>query len=156
MSELSVRVGDAERNKITESLREWYASGHLDQDELNERISRALSAKTRGDLDKVLSNLPVLEGNGERFTLSTIPGSLLLSACALTGTTIPVYALNGAHVTRLDMMIAIGAIALAIALFAVACIAWTRAHDQRISFQQERERAHSLRERELNDRMYRE
>jgi len=153
MSEISLRVGDAERNKVVESLREWYASGHLDTDELNTRIDLALKSKTVAELSIVTTGLPVPEDKHGHFTTSTIPGSLLLVASALTGTAIPVYMLSGANVTRLELMIAIGAIALAIALFVVTCIAWTRAHDQRILDQRERERAHALRERELNDRM---
>jgi Domain of unknown function (DUF1707) len=53
-----MRVGDAERDAAANELREHFASGRLTQDELNERLDRALGAKTRGDLSGLFSDLP--------------------------------------------------------------------------------------------------
>jgi hypothetical protein len=53
-----MRVGDAEREATAAELREHYASGRLTLDELNERLDRAFAAKTRGDLDALMRDLP--------------------------------------------------------------------------------------------------
>jgi hypothetical protein len=53
-----MRVGDAEREATAAELREHYASGRLTLEELNERLDKALAAKTRGDLDALMRDLP--------------------------------------------------------------------------------------------------
>lgn len=53
-----MRVGDAEREAAASELREHYASGRLTLDGLNERIDRAFAAKTRGDLNALMTDLP--------------------------------------------------------------------------------------------------
>jgi hypothetical protein len=53
-----MRVSDAEREAAAAELREHFASGRLDQDELNERLDRAFAAKTRGDLNALFTDLP--------------------------------------------------------------------------------------------------
>lgn len=53
-----MRVGDAEREATAAELREHYASGRLTLDELNDRVDKAFAAKTRGDLDALMRDLP--------------------------------------------------------------------------------------------------
>jgi hypothetical protein len=53
-----MRVGDAEREAAAAELREHYASGRLTLDELNERIDKAFAAKSRGDLNALMTDLP--------------------------------------------------------------------------------------------------
>jgi hypothetical protein len=53
-----IRIGDAEREAAAAELREHFASGRLDQDELNERLSAAFAARTHGDLNAVFTDLP--------------------------------------------------------------------------------------------------
>jgi hypothetical protein len=53
-----IRVSDADRDRVTARLREHFGEGRLTQDELNERISAALNAKTAGDLRRVMMDLP--------------------------------------------------------------------------------------------------
>jgi hypothetical protein len=53
-----LRIADADRDRTVERLRAAAAEGRLDPDELEERVSNALSARTQGDLDAVLSDLP--------------------------------------------------------------------------------------------------
>src|SRR6516164_179046 len=53
-----MRVGDAEREAAAAELREHYASGRLTLDELNERIDKVFAAKTRGDLNVLMTDLP--------------------------------------------------------------------------------------------------
>ena len=53
-----MRVSDAEREAAAAELREHFASGRLDQEELNERLSGAFAARTRGDLNALFTDLP--------------------------------------------------------------------------------------------------
>jgi hypothetical protein len=53
-----IRVSDADRDRVTARLREHFAAGRLTPDELEERISAALHAKTAGDLRHVMADLP--------------------------------------------------------------------------------------------------
>ncbi|HLI43327.1 MAG TPA: DUF1707 domain-containing protein [Acidimicrobiales bacterium] len=60
-----LRIGDAERAAMADTLGRHYADGRLDEEELRERLGRASSAKTAGDLEGLLSDLPRLDGGGE-------------------------------------------------------------------------------------------
>lgn len=53
-----MRVSDAERDKVAARLREHFAEGRLDADELDERLATTLKAKTFGDLHTVMADLP--------------------------------------------------------------------------------------------------
>ena len=53
-----IRISDADRERVTDRLREHYAEGRLSSDELDERITAALNAKTFGDLRPVMADLP--------------------------------------------------------------------------------------------------
>ena len=53
-----IRVSDADRDRVTARLREHFGEGRLTHDELDERISAALNAKTVGDLRRVMADLP--------------------------------------------------------------------------------------------------
>jgi hypothetical protein len=53
-----IRVSDADRERVADRLREHFAQGRLSRDELDERIAAALSAKTFGDLRRVMTDLP--------------------------------------------------------------------------------------------------
>jgi hypothetical protein len=57
-SDEHIRVSDAERNAVAERLSAHYADGRLDQSEFDERVSRTMSAKTRGDLAGLFDDLP--------------------------------------------------------------------------------------------------
>jgi Domain of unknown function (DUF1707) len=53
-----IRVSDADRERVTGRLREHFAEGRLTREELDERITTALNAKTFGDLRRVMADLP--------------------------------------------------------------------------------------------------
>src|SRR5262249_11227339 len=54
-----LRASDADRDRVADALREPYAAGRLSADELDERLTTALSARTLGELNGVLTDLPV-------------------------------------------------------------------------------------------------
>jgi hypothetical protein len=57
-SDQHLRVSDVERNEVVERLSAHFSDGRLDQAEFDERVSRAMTAKTRGDLDGLFDDLP--------------------------------------------------------------------------------------------------
>ena len=60
----SLRVSDAERDETLRILGEHASAGRLTLDELEERSSRALAAKTRGELATLTGDLPREAGQG--------------------------------------------------------------------------------------------
>ncbi len=58
MSAPELRASDAERERVAERLRDAAAEGRLTPDELEERLGRALSAQTRGQLEPTVADLP--------------------------------------------------------------------------------------------------
>ncbi|MFB9838987.1 DUF1707 SHOCT-like domain-containing protein, partial [Actinoallomurus acaciae] len=58
MSAEQLRVGDAERDEVTTALHEHFAQGRLTREELDERLTAALSARTVGDLRAITRDLP--------------------------------------------------------------------------------------------------
>jgi hypothetical protein len=55
-----MRVSDAERTEVADRLARHYADGRLDQAEFDERVSRAMAAKTVGDFQGLFDDLPDL------------------------------------------------------------------------------------------------
>ncbi len=52
-----LRVSDAEREAATGQLAEHFAAGRLDQAEFDDRVGRAMSARTRADLNGLFADL---------------------------------------------------------------------------------------------------
>jgi uncharacterized membrane protein len=53
-----IRASDADRDRVTTRLQERFAAGRLTRDELDERITAVLHAKTFGELRPPLADLP--------------------------------------------------------------------------------------------------
>jgi hypothetical protein len=56
--ESEMRVGDAERSAIADRLAHHFSEGRLDAAEFNDRLDRAMQAKTMADLTGLLADLP--------------------------------------------------------------------------------------------------
>jgi hypothetical protein len=56
-----IRASDADRDRVAALLREHHAAGRLTTDEVRERLDRALEARTLGDLDALMTDLPHLD-----------------------------------------------------------------------------------------------
>ena len=54
----ATRIGDAEREAAAQELGDHFAAGRLAIEELHERLSLVLSAQTRGQLIRVMADLP--------------------------------------------------------------------------------------------------
>jgi hypothetical protein len=64
-----VLASDAERERAVQALRSHYASGRLDPQELERRVERAYGAPSRGELRRLLADLPRPHGHrlSQRF-----------------------------------------------------------------------------------------
>jgi hypothetical protein len=69
-----VRASDLERDAATHRLQAAFAEGRLDDTEFDERMRAALTARTRGQLDELLTDLP-----------SSVAGSPGTSVTPVTG-----------------------------------------------------------------------
>ena len=56
-----IRASDADRDRVATMLREHHAAGRLSAEEFHERMERALDAKTLGELDELLTDLPAID-----------------------------------------------------------------------------------------------
>jgi hypothetical protein len=58
MSRDEMRAGDSERQAVAEQLKAALDEGRLDLHEYDERLQRTYAAKTYGDLDSLVTDLP--------------------------------------------------------------------------------------------------
>jgi hypothetical protein len=91
MSEPALLASDAERDAAAERLRRAAGEGRLAPEELEQRLGVALGARTRGELDAVVADLPAARRRRKRATRrSDLPvylavSLLLVAIWALTG-----------------------------------------------------------------------
>jgi hypothetical protein len=69
-SEARIRASDADRDRAAAALREHLAAGRLTLEEFDERLDRAYAAKTLGELDEIMADLPTTD-------LGRLPGDSL-------------------------------------------------------------------------------
>ena len=90
-----LRASDADRERVVDDLRDHAADGRISTDELEDRIAAALDARTFGELDGLVADLPRRPGRrpsaaarrGFREHLRTyvMVMALLVAIWALTG-----------------------------------------------------------------------
>jgi hypothetical protein len=56
-----MRASDADRERIVNLLREHHAEGRLDIEEFHDRLNAAYAAKTIGDLEALLADMPGID-----------------------------------------------------------------------------------------------
>jgi hypothetical protein len=54
----NLRAGDHDRDAVADILREQHLAGRLATDEFQERLDRCYAAKTYGELDELVADLP--------------------------------------------------------------------------------------------------
>jgi hypothetical protein len=60
-----MRVSHAERTEVADRLSKHYGDGRLDEEEFNERLDRAMNAKTQADLNGLFADLPATSEPGK-------------------------------------------------------------------------------------------
>ncbi len=86
-----MRASDDDRERVTERLRQAAAEGRLLGHELEERIARALRARTYGELDETVSDLPGTPAKRSRSR--QLARSHPVAAVAIVGATALVVAM---------------------------------------------------------------
>lgn len=87
-----LRVGDAERSRVCDELSQHFSLGRLDAEELEERLNRAMSARTLGDLARLTRDLPAdaprpsapLPVPTQRSAVSAVVAALVLVGSLMT------------------------------------------------------------------------
>jgi hypothetical protein len=62
----SLRVGDKERDGVSEILRQRHLEGRLEVGEFHDRLDRCLTAKTYAELDELIADFPGEEAPSSR------------------------------------------------------------------------------------------
>jgi len=88
-SDQHIRVSDAERAEVADRLAVHYGDGRLDRAEFDERVARAMSAKTRADLNGLFDDLPDLEGPGGAYGAGPAAGGGPSAPGGVSGPTTP-------------------------------------------------------------------
>jgi hypothetical protein len=60
-SDPRMRASDTDRDRTASLLREHHAEGRLNAEEFHERLDRAFAARTLGELDELLADLPAID-----------------------------------------------------------------------------------------------
>lgn len=68
-----MRASDAERERVAERLRDAVAEGRLDMEEFDQRLDAAYRARTHGDLEPLVRDLPAPAGPGA--TVAPVSGA---------------------------------------------------------------------------------
>jgi hypothetical protein len=55
-----LRASDQDRERVATEIREHFAAGRLDEDELNDRVEATYAARTIGELNALRADLPAL------------------------------------------------------------------------------------------------
>jgi Domain of unknown function (DUF1707) len=69
----AMRVSNAERTEVADRLSKHYGDGRLDEEEFNERLDRAMKAKTQADLQGLFADLPDLPGTEKSREVIPMP-----------------------------------------------------------------------------------
>jgi hypothetical protein len=112
----SLRVADHDREAVGDILREQHLAGRLDTDEFQQRLDRAMAARTYADLDQLVADFPREEDEAR----SPSGGTWRWAPFALVPLIVLIVALGagGGHPFWL---------AIPLFLFVVRPLAWRRA-----------------------------
>ena len=70
----AIRASDQDRDAVAQRLQQAFAERRLDDDEFDERMRAALTAKTSADLDRLTSDLPAGSADGAPAVPAAAPG----------------------------------------------------------------------------------
>jgi hypothetical protein len=113
-----LRASDADRERVVRRLHTATTEGRLSAEDLDERLHRALTALTYGDLDAVLEDLP--DPRPERGRASGGRGERRPAARPTVGS----WALTAGRANPLLLFVMIPIVATAGAMLLAAAITW--------------------------------
>ena len=116
----SLRASDADRDAVVDRLREAAGEGRLEPDELEQRVDRALRARTYGDLAELLADLP---GDGRVLSPRAGRRTSPVARAAMLGAGLLVAVIVAFAVVALVAMLVLAVAAwwIAIVLFCLVC-----------------------------------
>ena|SRR5947209_14344892 len=79
----AIRASDGERDQVADRLREAAAEGRLLAEEFEHRLARALRARTLGELDQLVVDLPHRRPSGRRLAPRSPMAMVALGGAAL-------------------------------------------------------------------------
>jgi len=79
----TMRAADADRDRVVEFLNTAYSEGRLSKDEYDGRLENALSARTYGDLDQLVTDLPAARATAATPVAKTNGLAIASLACGL-------------------------------------------------------------------------
>jgi len=89
-----LRAADADREATSERLRRHHAEGRLDTEEFQERVDRCYQAKTAGELEQLVTDLPPEPASEGRFR----PGRLrMIPLVPIVIAIVVISAVTGGH-----------------------------------------------------------
>lgn len=77
-TDIELRAGDADREATADRLRRSHSEGRIDSEEFATRIDRCYDAKTMGELDRLVADLPPERRARERLSIQRPRVELLL------------------------------------------------------------------------------
>jgi hypothetical protein len=98
-----LRASDADRDRVAALLREHHAAGRLTADEFQERLTATFAAKTFGELDELMADLPAIDLYqlpdrfiaGQSSALARQPVSDVVARTAAILTAVGLYVVTG-------------------------------------------------------------
>jgi hypothetical protein len=87
----SLRVGDKERDAVSDILRQGHLEGRLNTDELQARLERCMAAKTYAELDVLMADFPRVAGErraGQPWGWRPWPAFLILPLALIAAITV--------------------------------------------------------------------
>jgi hypothetical protein len=75
----ATRASDRERDAVLQRVQEAFAEGRLDDTEFDQRMRAALTARTRAELDQLLTDLPEVTAPGTAPAISRGPGRFAIA-----------------------------------------------------------------------------
>jgi hypothetical protein len=107
----TLRASDADRDQIVDRLHKASTEGRIGSDELEQRVSQALKARTYNDLEATVADLPGPRPRGRQVQRQRTAGQWALSTVranpALILFVIPVVAITAAMVVAVTVVWAV-------------------------------------------------
>jgi Flp pilus assembly protein TadB len=114
----SLRASDADRDAVTDRLREAAGEGRLEPEELEQRVDAALRARTYGELGWLVADLP------DRADLPSRRRRSPLARPALVATGLVATAALAVAVVALVVLVVLAVAALAAAWWVACVVFW--------------------------------
>jgi hypothetical protein len=126
----SLRASDADRDEVTDRLRDAAGEGRLEPEELEERVAAALRARTYGELGRLVADLP-RDGDGP-WRPRPVPGAL--ARPALVGAGLVAAIAIVVVLVALVALLVLAAAAIAATWWIACVLVWLLSHRWRRRF----------------------